>query len=209
MRYVSTRGQVGSKPFLKILLEGLAADGGLYVPTEYPKVSAYDLRELHGRSYVDVAMFILAKFMTDIPHCDLDRIIKKAYSKEFFGSEEITPLLELDQGLYLLRLSNGPTLAFKDIALHLLGYLLEYALGQQEGELNVLGATSGDTGSAAEVALRGKRGLRVFMLSPLHGMSPFQACQMYTIDDPAIFNLVIDRTFDDCQRLVKEVNADD
>ncbi|MEP6678999.1 MAG: threonine synthase, partial [Betaproteobacteria bacterium] len=127
---------------------------------------------------------------------------------EVFGSDEIAPLLELEPGLSLLRVSNGPTLAFKDIALQLLGHLFEYVLADGQRTLNILGATSGDTGSAAEYAMRGKRGVGVFMLSPHGRMSPFQQAQMYALPDANIHNLAIEGAFDDCQDIVKSVNAD-
>ena len=138
----------------------------------------------------------------------LKQIMEKTYTADVFGSDAITPIKWLEPGLGLLQLSNGPTLAFKDVPLQLLGNLMEYVLREKGEELNILGATSGDTGSAAAYALRGKKGLKLFMLSPKGRMSPFQQKQMYTLDEPNIFNIVIDGTFDDCQSLVKEVNAD-
>jgi threonine synthase len=203
VRYVSTRGEAPAKRFSEILLEGLAADGGLYVPEVFPSVSLSGLR---GKSYPDLAHSILSRFMDDVP--DLPGIVSRTYTEEAFQSKEITPLRTLEPGLHLLGLSNGPSLAFKDIALQLLGNLFEAVLKQQDRNLNVLGATSGDTGSAAEVALRGKSRVQVFMLSPLGRMSAFQAAQMYSLQDPNIHNLAVRGTFDDCQATVKQVNAD-
>jgi threonine synthase len=201
--YVSTRGNSAPRRFSDILLEGLAPDGGLYLPENFPQV---DLDRLRGASYRDLAREILSKFMDDVPQ--LDAIVERTYSARVFGSEEITPLHALERGLYLLRLSCGPTLAFKDIALQLLGHLFETTLEEKGQTLNILGATSGDTGSAAEYAMRGKARLRVFMLSPHKRMSAFQRAQMYSLQDANIHNLAVEGVFDDCQDLVKQVNAD-
>jgi threonine synthase len=203
MRYVSTRGGAPAQRFTGILLEGLAADGGLYVPESFPQL---DLKDLRGKAYPDLAFAILSQFMDDVP--DLEGLVRKTYTKEIFGSEDITPLKTLEPGLHLLGLSNGPTLAFKDIALQLVGNLFEAILHEKKQTLNVLGATSGDTGSAAEYALRGKRNVNVFMLSPLGRMSAFQSAQMYALQEPNIHNLAVKGVFDDCQDVVKQVNAD-
>lgn len=205
MQYISTRGALEPKDFKDILLEGLAPDGGLYVPDEYPQI---DLESLCGKGYADVAFYILNLFAPDIPAEDLRRIIEETYTLEVFGCADITPVQELEPGLFLLKLSEGPTLAFKDIPLQLLGGLMEYVLAERGEELNVLGATSGDTGSAAAYALKGRENIRLFMLSPYGRMSRFQQMQMYTLNEPNIFNLVVNGTFDDCQAAVKEVNAD-
>jgi threonine synthase len=203
VRYVSTRGAAAPRSFCEILLEGLAPDGGLYVPEAFPQVRLKDLR---GRSYPELAYRLLGSFMDDVP--DLERIVRATYSAQVFGSDEITPLKPLERGLYLLGLSNGPTLAFKDIALQLLGNLFENVLALRGESLNILGATSGDTGSAAEYAMRGKQGIRVFMLSPNGRMSSFQRAQMFSLQDANIHNLAVKGVFDDCQDLVKAVNAD-
>ncbi|TMH98629.1 MAG: threonine synthase [Betaproteobacteria bacterium] len=203
MLYVSTRGNAPPRRFTDILLEGLAPDGGLYVPEDYPKA---DLASLRGKSYSELAHAVLAQFMDDLP--DLKRIVGSTYTKNIFGTDDITPLKTLEPGFHLLGLSNGPTLAFKDIAMQLLGNLFESILKKERTTLNILGATSGDTGSAAEHALRGKRGIQVFMLSPHGRMSPFQRAQMYALQDPNIHNLAVKGVFDDCQDLVKQVNAD-
>ncbi len=203
MRYVSTRGGAQPQRFSEILLEGLAADGGLYVPQEIPRIDLGPLRKL---SYAELAYAVLSHFMDDVP--DLRRIVFATYGQEVFSDPEITPLRTLEPGLHLLGLSNGPTLAFKDIALQLLGRLFESALQKQKRTLNIVGATSGDTGPAAEYAMRGKLGIRVFMLSPHGRMSAFQRAQMYSLQDPNIRNLAVKGVFDDCQDLVKQVNAD-
>jgi threonine synthase len=208
MRYVSTRGGMEPQPFSAILLEGLAPDGGLAVPESYPRFSAADLARLRPLPYRRLALAILSRYADDIAAPDLEAIIDRTYTAETFGSDEITPVLALEPRLHLLRVANGPTLAFKDIALQLLGQLFEYVLAKEGATLNVLGATSGDTGSAAEYALRGKRGIRVFMLSPRGRMSPFQTAQMYSLTDANIFNVAIEGVFDDCQDLVKAVAGD-
>ncbi|OGA28832.1 MAG: threonine synthase [Betaproteobacteria bacterium RIFCSPLOWO2_12_FULL_67_28] len=203
MRYVSTRGAAPPRRFGDTLLEGLAPDGGLYVPESFPRL---ELGALRGKSYTDLAGAVLQPFMDDVP--GLAALIQRAYRAEVFGSDQITPLATLEPGLHLLRLANGPTLAFKDVAMQLLGELFASALARSGTSLNILGATSGDTGSAAEHALRGKRGIRVFMLSPHGRMSEFQRAQMYCLQDPNIHNLAVRGSFDDCQDLVKTVNAD-
>jgi len=203
MKYVSTRGGAQAKRFSEILLEGLASDGGLYVPEVLP---AADLEKLRNKTYPELATAILSLFMDDVP--GLDRIVGKTYTKETFGSDDITPLKTLEPGLHILGLSNGPTLAFKDVALQLLGNLFESLLQQQQKTINILGATSGDTGSAAEYAMRGRKNIRVFMLSPHGRMSAFQRAQMYSLQDANIHNLAVTGVFDDCQDVVKKVNAD-
>jgi len=203
VRYVSTRGAAQPKGFTEILLEGLASDGGLYVPDAYPRV---DLKSLRGKAYPALALEILSRFMDDVP--DLRSIVDQTYSKGVFGSEEVTPLRTLEPGLHLLGISNGPTLAFKDIAMQLLGPLFERTLAAHRTTLTILGATSGDTGSAAEHAMKGRAGIEVYMLSPQGRMSAFQRAQMYALQDANIHNLAVKGTFDDCQRVVKQVNAD-
>jgi len=203
MLYVSTRGGAPAKRFTEILLEGLAPDGGLYVPESFPSV---DLAKLRNKKYPELAHAILSLFMDDVP--DLGNLVRKTYTREIFGSDEITPLRTLEPGLHILGLSNGPTLAFKDVALQLLGNLFESVLQKDDRKLNILGATSGDTGSAAEHAMRGKKNVDVFMLSPHGRMSAFQRAQMFSLLDPNIHNLAVQGVFDDCQDLVKQVNAD-
>jgi len=210
VRYVSTRGAWADapRPFCEILLEGLAPDGGLAVPQSYPRFTAAELAAMRGLDYRALAFAVLSRFIDDIPGADLKRLIDATYTAETFGSDEVTPLLTLEPGLAMLRVSNGPTLAFKDIALQLLGRLFEYVLAKERRTINILGATSGDTGSSAEHAMLGRAGVQVFMLSPRGRMSPFQQAQMYSLDDPAIHNLAIDGSFDDCQDIVKAVSGD-
>jgi threonine synthase len=208
MLYLSTRGHPERKRFCEILLEGLAPDGGLYLPEHYPKVDAATLSKWRGLPYHELAFEILSLYIDDIPAGDLKAICAKTYTPEIFGTKEIVPLKKLEDGVYLEALSNGPTLAFKDMAMQLLGNLFEYELGRRKEELNILGATSGDTGSAAEYAMRGKKGVRVFMTSPNGRMSPFQQAQMFSLQDANIHNLAIEGVFDDCQDIVKAVSND-
>ncbi|WP_076998744.1 threonine synthase [Variovorax sp. KK3] len=208
MRYLSTRGHPERRRFCEILLEGLAPDGGLYLPERYPQVDAATLANWRKLSYHELAFELLSLYIDDIPAADLKAICAKTYTAEVFGTAEIVPLRELEDGVYLEALSNGPTLAFKDMAMQLLGNLFEYELGRRGEELNILGATSGDTGSAAEYAMRGKQGVRVFMTSPDGRMSPFQQAQMFSLQDPNIHNLAVAGVFDDCQDIVKAVSND-
>jgi threonine synthase len=213
VRYISTRGLPGDPElgFWDILLEGLAPDGGLYLPREYPQVG-----ELLGtwralldqQGYAALAHAVLSLYIDDIPSDDLRELCERAYNGTVFSDPAIVPVTDLGDGLRLAHLSNGPTAAFKDMAMQLLGQLFEYELARRGTELNILGATSGDTGSAAEYAMRGRAGVRVFMLTPAGRMSPFQQAQMFSIDDPAIVNIAVDGVFDDCQDLVKEVAGD-
>ncbi|MFD0666175.1 threonine synthase [Ramlibacter sp. MAHUQ-53] len=208
MLYLSTRGHPDRKHFCEILLEGLAPDGGLYLPERYPQVDGATLARWRGLAYADLAFEILSLYIDDIPAEDLRAICRKTYTEEVFGTREIVPLKKLEDGLYLEALSNGPTLAFKDMAMQLLGNLFEYELGRRGEQLNILGATSGDTGSAAEYAMRGKQGVRVFMTSPHGRMSPFQQAQMFSLQDANIHNLAVEGVFDDCQDIVKAVSND-
>ena len=212
MLYISTRGHADRKHFCDILLEGLAPDGGLYLPEHYPQVDDAMLTRLrkayHEQGYAELAFQILSLYIDDIPAADLKALCAKTYTAEVFGTGEIVPLRHLEDGLWLEALSNGPTLAFKDMAMQLLGNLFEYELTRRGAELNILGATSGDTGSAAEYAMRGKKGIRVFMTSPHGRMSPFQQAQMFSLQDANIHNLAIEGVFDDCQDIVKAVSND-
>lgn len=216
MKYISTRGSGGKKKFTEILLEGLAKDGGLYLPEKYPQITAGELTFFRKLNYAQLAFEIFKKFEFDIPDKDLKMICEKSYKENIFiytrkqkKIKELTPIIELEKNLYLQELSNGPTLAFKDIAMQLLGNLFEYILEKKNINLNILGATSGDTGSAAEYALLGKKRVKVFMLSPLGKMSEFQRAQMYTLDNENIFNLAVKGLFDDAQDVVKKVSMDE
>ena len=208
MQYLSTRGHPDRKHFCQILLEGLAPDGGLYLPERYPQVDAATLARWRSLSYAELAFEVLSLYIDDIPAADLRALCDKTYTEAVFGTPQIVPLRKLEPGVYLEALSNGPTLAFKDMAMQLLGNLFEYELARRGEELNILGATSGDTGSAAEYAMRGKRGVRVFMTSPKGRMSPFQQAQMFSLQDANIHNIAVEGVFDDCQDMVKAVSND-
>ena len=215
MNYISTRGQSPAQAFSDILLGGLAPDGGLYLPESYPQLSDADLTAMRGMNYRQLADAILSRFITDIPAADLQALIDKTYTAQVYhnvregeNAEDITPLHTLEPNLHLLCLSNGPTLAFKDMAMQLLGNLFEYVLAKDGQGINILGATSGDTGSSAEYAMRGKQGVNVFMLSPHGKMSRFQTAQMFSLQDPNIFNIAVKGVFDDCQDIVKAVSND-
>jgi threonine synthase len=215
MKYISTRGNSPAQTFSEILLGGLAPDGGLYLPESYPQFSETDLAAMREMNYRELAFTILSRFATDIPVEDLRHIIDKTYTADVYchvregqNPDDITPTLKLEDGLFLLSLSNGPTLAFKDMAMQLLGNLFEYVLDKAGREINILGATSGDTGSSAEYAMRGKHNVRVFMLSPHQKMSRFQTAQMFSLQDENIFNIAIKGVFDDAQDIVKAVSND-
>ncbi len=215
MRYVSTRGEDLGSGFREILLGGLMGDGGLAMPAEYPRLSAADLDAMREMNYRDLAFHVLRLFAGDVPEGVLRGLVDKTYTAEVYcngragdDAEAITPLRTLEPGVHLLGLSNGPTLAFKDVAMQLLGNLFEWALAERGETLNILGATSGDTGSSAEYAMRGKCGIRVFMLSPHGKMSAFQTAQMFSLTDENIHNLAVRGVFDDCQDIVKAVSND-
>ena len=215
MRYVSTRGRAPEQSFSEILLSGLAADGGLYVPASYPHVSAAELDSWRSLSYADLASAVISKFADEIAPDELSALTRATYTAPNFSharpdsrAGDIAPLRWLAPGLGLLELSNGPTLAFKDLAMQLLGALFQRVLEQRGERLNVLGATSGDTGSAAEYAMRGRDRIDVFMLSPNGRMSEFQRAQMYSLTDANIFNIALEGVFDDCQDIVKAVAGD-
>jgi len=208
LQYLSTRGDATPRRFSEILLEGLAPDGGLYLPAHYPRVGTAALARWRGLSYAELAFEVLSLYIDDIAPAELRALVAKTYNAHIFGTLEITPLKALGTGLSLLGLSNGPTLAFKDVAMQLLGNLFEYELKRRGEQMNILGATSGDTGSAAEYAMRGKQGVRVFMLSPKGRMSPFQQAQMFSLQDANIHNIAVEGVFDDCQDIVKAVSND-
>ena len=208
MKYVSTRGGMTPQPFCDILLEGLAPDGGLAFPDAIPKVDAATIESWRGLPYHALAARVLGFFITDIPASTLAELTREAYRPELFRSEDIVPVRPLYDGMFLLGLSEGPTLAFKDMAMQFLGQVFPYVLKQRGTTLNILGATSGDTGSAAEYAMRGKEGVSVFMLSPHGRMSAFQRAQMYSLQDANIHNLAVKGVFDEAQDIVKALSSD-
>jgi threonine synthase len=216
MRYLSTRGHAAPQGFCDILLGGLAPDGGLYLPQVYPQLRRAELDAWRELPYADLAFEILSKFIDDIAPDQLRDICRRTYSADVYRhsrdagkATEVTPITWLEPGeLGLLELSNGPTLAFKDMAMQLLGNLFEHVLDARGEAINILGATSGDTGSAAEYAMRGKHRVRVFMLSPEGKMSAFQRAQMYSLQDENIVNIAVSGMFDDAQDVVKAVSHD-
>ncbi|HEX7385683.1 MAG TPA: threonine synthase [Castellaniella sp.] len=206
MKYLSTRGGMAPLPFCDILLEGLAPDGGLTLPASLPKLSSVQLEAWRNLDYADLAAQVLGLFIDDMTPEALQRMTRAAYAPSVFP--RIAPVKPLSSGLSLLGLSEGPTLAFKDMAMQFLGEVFEAVLAQRGQTLNILGATSGDTGSAAEYALRGKKGVAVFMLSPHGRMSDFQRAQMYSLQDANIHNLAVRGVFDECQDIVKALSGD-
>ena len=210
MKYISTRDpNKASYSFSDVLLKGLAEDGGLYVPETYPVVSNEELSNLRSLPYHELAFEIISKFVGDsIPESDLIDLLKATYSKDVFGSDEITPLTHLFDSIYVQDLSSGPSLAFKDMAMQFLGHVMEYEHKRRGESLTILGASSGDTVSAAEEAMRGKTQINVVMLTPKEGMSPFQKAQAGSILDSNILNVSLPGPFDTCQDIVKQVNRD-
>ena len=208
MNYISTRGKTAPMQFSDVLLMGLAPDGGLMLPEEYPQIDEATLTQWRTLSYPELAFEIMQLFATDIPKDDLKTLIDKTYTVQAFGNPDITPVRTLKDGIKIIELSNGPTLAFKDIAMQFLGNAFEYVLKKKNERLTIIGATSGDTGSAAEYALRGKDNIEVFMMSPHGKMSEFQRAQMYSLDDKNIHNIAIKGMFDDCQDIVKALQQD-
>lgn len=205
MKYMSTRGRIRSLNFKDAVMMGLADDGGLLLPEHIPTLTPGDLAALEKLAYPELAFQIISKFVDDIPSADLKGLIDRSYAS--FTHPEITPVVHQD-GIYILELFHGPTLAFKDIALQFLGNLFEYLLKERNEKMNILGATSGDTGSAAIYGVRGKENVNIFILHPHQKVSPIQELQMTTVTDPNVFNLAIRGTFDDGQKIVKEAFGD-
>lgn len=215
IRYLSTRGESTGASYDEIVLRGLASDGGLFMPESYPQVTAEALESWRKLPYADLAFEVLRLFASGIDEAALKEICRSTYTEKTYCNaregddpKDITPVRWLEDGIGLLELSNGPTLAFKDMAMQYLGALFEHLLAREGKTLNILGATSGDTGSAAEYAMRGRKGIRVFMLSPYGRMSDFQRAQMYSLEDPNIFNIAVRGTFDQAQDIVKAVSND-
>lgn len=204
MRYISTRGGDAALTFKDTVLTGLARDGGLVLPEEIPSV-ADELDRLARMRYQELASDIIGRFATDIPLADLRSLSEKSYST--FRHPEIAPVVQVGD-LHILELFHGPTFAFKDLALQFLGNLFEYVLDERGGRLNIVTATSGDTGSAAIYGVRGRRNVSIFVLHPAGRVSPVQALQMTSVIDPAVHNIAVRGTFDDCQGIVKALFAD-
>ncbi len=205
MRYISTRGGIEPQPFSEIVMMGLATDGGLILPERVPLVTGEELKRWEGLDYQDLAFEVMRLFATDIEASTLKDLINRAYST--FEHEDVTPVRELN-GHYILELFHGPTYAFKDVALQFLGNLFSHLLQEKKGFMNILGATSGDTGSAAIYGVKGKPNINIFILHPHRRVSPIQALQMTTVPDKNVFNIAIEGTFDDCQALVKAIFND-
>jgi threonine synthase len=203
MKYESTRGGVAPIDFQQAVMMGLAEDGGLIIPESIPDVRSR-LDEWRDLPYVDLACEVIGLYATDIPADDLRGMIERAY--EAFP-ENVAPVREVGE-LHVLELFHGPTLAFKDVALQLLGYLFEYILARRGGRLNILGATSGDTGSAAIAGVRGREGIDIFVMHPEGRTSPIQERQMTTVLDENVHNIAVRGSFDDCQRIMKTLAGD-
>lgn len=205
MKYCSTRGQVRDLSFSDAVLMGLASDGGLLLPEQIPQLTQRQLEAFCHLSYTDLAYEIISLYATDVPAADLRRLVDNSYGS--FNHPDITPVVK--QGnIYILELFHGPTLAFKDVALQFLGNLFEYYLIRDNKKLNIIGATSGDTGSAAIAGVRGKKNINIFILFPYGRVSSVQEMQMTTVTDNNVFNIAIDGTFDDAQAIVKEIFND-
>lgn len=205
MRYISTRGRIDSISFREAVIMGLATDGGLLLPESIPTVSAGELKSWDKLSYSELAFKVMSLFITDIKAGDLQGLVGRSYTA--FDHPEITPVVKKD-GIYVLELFHGPTLAFKDVALQFLGNVFEYLLLESGHKMNILGATSGDTGSAAIYGVRGKRNINIFILHPYKRVSPIQELQMTTVTDANVFNVAIKGTFDDGQAIVKAIFND-
>ena len=204
MKYISTRGQTEPISFMETVMMGLATDKGLLIPSEIPNVKD-SIKEWSNLSYTELAFEIMSLFATDVPEDDLKSIIKESYST--FDSAEVTPSVKVGDR-YILELFHGPTLAFKDVALQFLGNMFEYILEKKGGELNILGATSGDTGSAAIYGVRGKEKINIFVMHPHKRVSPVQELQMTTVVDDNVHNIAIDGSFDDAQSILKDTFGD-
>jgi len=205
MKYCSTRGKVTGLSFTDAVMMGLADDGGLLLPEEIPSFTAQQLRELAKLPYTELAFAVISRFVDDIPATDLKGLIDRSYAS--FDHPQTTPVVKQDD-IYILELFHGPTLAFKDVALQLLGNLFEYLLQKSGKRMNIIGATSGDTGSAAIYGVRGKQNINIFILHPKGRVSPIQELQMTTVTDDNVYNLAVEGTFDDAQSIVKEIFGD-
>lgn len=205
--YISTRGQAPKLGFTNTMLAGLADDGGLYVPEFCPKIELPEIGNMNSQRYLEIAWRVMLPFVSDdIPSEDLIALLRKAYKN--FDDRDVTPLHQLEENLYVQELYHGPTLAFKDVALQFLGQVFDYVLAKKKQRVTIIGATSGDTGSAAIEAFRGKESADIFILHPKGRVSEVQRRQMTTVLDSNVHNIAIDGTFDDCQNIVKELFAD-
>jgi len=205
MQYLSTRGGISPIPFTQAVMMGLANDGGLLLPRTIPRIGSETFNSWQKLSYTELAFEVMSRFVDDIPNSDLKEIINRSYAG--FNVEEVTPLVHKGD-LHILELFHGPTLAFKDVALQFLGNLFEYLLNKNQSVLNILGATSGDTGSAAIYGVRGKERIKIFILHPHQRVSPVQEKQMTTVLDDNVFNIAIRGSFDDGQAIIKKIFGD-
>ncbi|MCR8634392.1 MULTISPECIES: threonine synthase [Paenibacillus] len=207
MKYISTRGQVAPTGFIDAILMGLADDGGLLVPEQLPQLSEETLKQWQQLSYQELALEVFSLFVNnEIPRADLKKLVDDSYST--FRHEDVTPVHQINEGLYVLELFHGPTFAFKDVALQFLGNLYSYISRKNNSIIHILGATSGDTGASAIEGVRGKEGIRICILHPHQKVSKVQELQMTTVSDTNVLNLSVEGTFDDCQRIIKELFAD-
>lgn len=205
MRYISTRGGINPITFKDAVMMGLASDGGLLLPQSYPVITGEQLESWRGLTYPELAFEVISRYVGDIPSAELKSLINRSYAT--FNHPDVTPLVK-HNGVYILELFHGVTLAFKDVALQFLGNLFEYILAERNQVLNIIGATSGDTGSAAIHGVRGKKGISIFILHPLGKTSAVQAMQMTSVTDANVHNIALRGTFDDCQDMVKELFGD-
>ena len=207
MQYISTRGLAPPLQFDDVLLEGLASDGGLYVPEKWPKLSKSEFANLKDLSYPEMALEIMCPYIEDaIPRAILKNILIEAYAN--FSNSQIAPIKQIDDSTWLLELFHGPTLAFKDYALQVVGKLFNYVLEQKQKTVTIIGATSGDTGSAAIEACKNQAAITLFMLHPRGRVSEVQRRQMTTVESSNIHNIAVEGTFDDCQDMVKLLFSD-
>ncbi|MBT8004870.1 MAG: threonine synthase, partial [Rhodospirillales bacterium] len=207
MKYISTRGQAPELSFDDVLLAGLARDGGLYVPKSWPTWSADDLADLRGQSYQEIAVNVMTPFLGEcIGEDEFRGLVDQAYAR--FDDPDVAPLTKLTADHWLLELFHGPTLSFKDYALQLVGLLFDTVLKQRGEKVTIVGATSGDTGSAAIEACRDRDAIEIFILHPEGKVSEVQRRQMTTVMSANVHNIAIDGTFDDCQNLVKAMFND-
>ena len=207
MKYISTRGQVSPIGFIDAILMGLADDGGLLVPEQIPQLSSDTLKQWQRLSYQELALEIFSLFIgEEIPQADLKKLVDDSYAT--FRHEDVTPVRRVNNGLHVMELFHGPTFAFKDVALQFLGNLYSYVSRKNNSIIHILGATSGDTGASAIEGVRGKQGIRICILHPHQKVSKVQELQMTTVDDSNVLNLAVEGTFDDCQRIIKELFAD-
>jgi threonine synthase len=207
LKYVSTRGEAKTASFNEALIEGLARDGGLYVPESWPQLSREEIAGFKGKSYAEIALRVIAPFVgSDIPERDLKRMIDEAYA--IFTHKDVTPLHKLSSGEHVLELFHGPTLAFKDVAMQLISRLMDYVLAAKNERCTIVGATSGDTGGAATEAFRGRERIDLIFMFPKGRVSPVQERMMTAIAEPNVNVLAIDGNFDDCQAIVKSLFND-